>query len=444
MATKNDLIEAQNFSRRRLLTAFVSGAPGGRELEPAKPLRAVVVAVALTAAVILAGVFYGIIQPGLPNGWQNNRLIVAKDTGARYVTANGVLHPVINIVSARLLIPSSDFSVVTTSQQSLSGIKLGSSVGIVGAPDTLPAPARLLNAGWTACVADDGGTAVRIGGAAATAASQAVVVTSGGNHYVIDGGRRFRVDADQTDAVLRAAGVESLDPVAVSAGWLDLFTAGTALAPIVVTNAGQPVSGSSLRIGDVVHISGNPDDQRSLVLPNGTLGELTPLAWQLYQLGSGREDNRVVEVSPSEVAALPSAAAPVGGSDWPSSGFPTVARGERVCALLGHDAKGLPRTSLATESTARDAKAGVVVAAGRGAVVRAGGRGDQGTTLLTLVDATGTAYALPGATGETVKRLGYTAADVGRVDSGWIRLLKTGPALSTKAAGGDPAEAAAK
>ena len=28
MATKNDLIEAQSFSRRRLLTAFVSGAPG--------------------------------------------------------------------------------------------------------------------------------------------------------------------------------------------------------------------------------------------------------------------------------------------------------------------------------------------------------------------------------------------------------------------------------
>ena len=34
MATKKDLVEAQSFSRRRLTTAFVSGAPGGREVEP--------------------------------------------------------------------------------------------------------------------------------------------------------------------------------------------------------------------------------------------------------------------------------------------------------------------------------------------------------------------------------------------------------------------------
>ena len=32
MATKKHLVEAHAFSRRRLVTAFVSGAPGGREL----------------------------------------------------------------------------------------------------------------------------------------------------------------------------------------------------------------------------------------------------------------------------------------------------------------------------------------------------------------------------------------------------------------------------
>ena len=58
MATKGDLIEAQNFSRRRLLTAFVSGAPGGKELQPSSPLRAVIAAIALTVIVVLVGVFY--------------------------------------------------------------------------------------------------------------------------------------------------------------------------------------------------------------------------------------------------------------------------------------------------------------------------------------------------------------------------------------------------
>ena len=47
MSSKRDLVEAHGYNRRRLVTAFVSGAPGGKELEPARPLRAVVIAVAV-------------------------------------------------------------------------------------------------------------------------------------------------------------------------------------------------------------------------------------------------------------------------------------------------------------------------------------------------------------------------------------------------------------
>jgi len=102
VASKKDLTEAQSFSRRRLLTAFTSGAVGTTELEPAKPLRAVVAGMALTALVVLGGVFYGLISPGLPTGWENNRLVLAKDTGARYVSSQGTLYPVVNTASARL------------------------------------------------------------------------------------------------------------------------------------------------------------------------------------------------------------------------------------------------------------------------------------------------------------------------------------------------------
>ena len=52
MATKKDLVEAYSFSRRRLVTAFVSGAPGGREVEPARPGRTIVGGLALA---VLAG-----------------------------------------------------------------------------------------------------------------------------------------------------------------------------------------------------------------------------------------------------------------------------------------------------------------------------------------------------------------------------------------------------
>ncbi|TPW77833.1 type VII secretion protein EccB [Schumannella soli] len=438
MATKSDLIEAQNFSRRRLLTAFISGAPGGRELEPSKPLRAVIVAIALTVAVILAGVFYGVMQPGLPNDWGNNRLIIAKDTGARYVSSKNVLHPVINSVSARLLIPSTDFKVITTTQARLAGVKLGAPVGIVGAPDTLPAANRLINDGWTACVADDGGNRVRIGGSTASATKDAVVVSSGGQIYVVADDTRFKVDPEQTDAVLRAAGIDSFAPVAVDPAWLDLFTEGADLEAIVTTDAGTPVAGTSLSVGDVVHITGQPVSKRFLMLEDGTFGVLSPLAWQLYQLGSGRGGDRVLEVASADVANIRNATAPVGGADWPSSTFAALSSDTRPCALLQHDARGLARTVLATTATTEDADAALTVSAGRGAIVLAGGRGAQGSPLLTIIDATGTAYALPGADEDTVARLGYTLEQVGRADQSWIRLFKTGPALSTAAAGAEP------
>jgi hypothetical protein len=46
--------EACAYARRRLVTAFVSGAPGGQEPEPARPARAVVGGLVL-AVLLLAG-----------------------------------------------------------------------------------------------------------------------------------------------------------------------------------------------------------------------------------------------------------------------------------------------------------------------------------------------------------------------------------------------------
>jgi Protein of unknown function (DUF690). len=432
MATKNDLIEAQSFSRRRLLTAFVSGAPGGKELEPAAPLRAVFTAIALAAAVILVGVFWGIVRPGLPSGWDNGRLVLVSDTGARYVTIEGKLHPVINTASARLLIPSSDFDVITTDQATLSGIELDSTLGIVGAPDSLPARAALVGDGWTACVAG-GGLDVRIEETpAAKQTSGAFVVSSEKKQFVVAGGQRFEVSAKQSDAILRAVGLGGQDVVAVPTPWLNLFTPGTTLQPLSISGAGDAVSGTQLTVGQVVHIDGSADDERFVVRADRTLAPLSPLAWQLYQLGSGLGADDVTAVTAAQVAGLRTGN-PIGGADWPSAAFAAPADATRPCALLDEGT-----TTLAEQPTATEASVGVHVAAGHGALVRSGGRGDQSVSLITLVDATGTAYALPGATTETVKRLGYTEKNIAAAEQAWTDLLRTGPALTEEAAGRTP------
>ena len=65
MATKRDLVEAHAFSRRRLVTAFVSGAPGGREVEPVRPARVIVGGAAL-AVLLIAITLTGRLEALLP------------------------------------------------------------------------------------------------------------------------------------------------------------------------------------------------------------------------------------------------------------------------------------------------------------------------------------------------------------------------------------------
>ncbi|MBA8815036.1 type VII secretion protein EccB [Microbacterium halimionae] len=437
MATKNDLIEAQTFSRRRLLTAFVSGAPGGKELEPKAPLRAVIAAIALTVAVVLVGVFWGLIKPGLPNGWDNGTLIVVTDTGARFVTIEGFLHPVVNTASARLLLPSSGFSVIATDQSNLSGVSLGDTLGIVGAPDELPAPSALQNSDWSACVTDEADIDLRLGGSSAVETDgKAVVVESDGDRYVVDGEKSYAVADKDSDAILRAAGVTALNPVEVSVEWLNLFTPGTELAPVTVDGAGKSVAGTDLLVGDVISVEGADESERYLVQSSTSLAVLTPIAWQLYQLASGAS-SEVTTVAASEVSGLETAARPVGGEDWPAGGFESIEADQRPCALLQSDSSGV-RTVLATQPASDAVEAGVSVEPGAGALVQAGGRGEQSTGILTLIDATGTSFALPGATEETVNRLGYDIDDIGDAGDVWVDLFTQGPALTEAAAGISP------
>lgn len=435
MATKGDLIEAQNFSRRRLLTAFVSGAPGGKELQPTSPLRAVIAAIALTVIVVLVGVFYGLIRPGLPTGWENGKLVLVSDTGARFVTVEGTLHPVINTASARLLLPANEYGVISTDQATLAGTPVGDTLGITGAPDELPPTSGLLNTGWSACVSDDAALDVRISsaGAPSPATDRAVVVSVDGILHVVQGERSFAVSSEDPDAVLRAAGISALDPITVPATWLDLFTSGTALTPITLKSYGEAVAGTSLRVGQVVRQAGAAEDERFLVQTGGVLEALSPLAWQLYQLGSGSAlKGEVTEVTAGEIRSLPTATKGV-GDEWPTTGFETVATGQRPCAVLV-GGEGQAVTQLATQPTSTTVTPGVRVDPSHGALVRAGGRGDQSASVLTLVDATGTAYPLPSATDETIARLGYSPADVGSIADGWTALLTTGPSLSESAA----------
>ncbi len=170
MATKRDLVEAHQFSRRRLVTAFVSGAPGGREVEPARPGRALIGGLALALLVVAGGAVTGLIFGRDEADWKQPGLVISKDLGQPYLvsTPEGgglVIRPVVNITSARLIL-GADADPTYVSEEAINAERIGEPIGIIDAPAQVPDPDDLVETGWTACTSVGTGLRLRLADAA--------------------------------------------------------------------------------------------------------------------------------------------------------------------------------------------------------------------------------------------------------------------------------------
>lgn len=442
MASKRDLVEAQTYSRRRLLTAFTSGAPGGRELEPTKPLRGVVAGVSLSVLLVLGSLGFGLLSPTLPDGWDDQSLLIVEGDGSRYVGIQGTLHPVLNVTSARLVLDSGSFHVVDVSEDDITDAPRGATIGIAGAPDELPLASRLTATGWQACIAPDGGTALAVdpdAPAPVADAGSGALVEAAGTLYLVTGGARHRIPAADEAAVLRALGLDTATPMAAGADWLNLVPAGSDLAPLTVDGAGDaalPEGGLPIdtRVGTLVEVTGVGDGARRYVVDaRGELAPLSELAYPLYLLGAGDLAAQPLQVTSAEIAAVRTSATAVAPADLPAT-VPTLpAAGSTACVVL---TTGTAATDERVDLVLRDAtevEAGVRVAPGSGALVRAQ-TADGAAATVRLVDGSGRAYPVPDAGDEVLARLGYAPDDVTRVPPAWADLLPTGPDLTVEAA----------
>ena len=166
MATKKDLVEAYSFSRRRLVTAFLSGAPGGREVEPSRPGRTVVGGLALAVLLVAGAAIASVLASRTPEDWNQVGLVVTRgDQPATYVILEESdppeLIPVINITSAQLILGRR--------REGDLGRPGGRRRADAGHPDRHSGCAadaaetkQFIESGWTACTADDVGIAVDV------------------------------------------------------------------------------------------------------------------------------------------------------------------------------------------------------------------------------------------------------------------------------------------
>lgn len=458
MATKKDLVEAHAFSRRRLVTAFVSGAPGGREVEPARPGRVIIGGLALAVLLVAGAAIAGIFSGKTPEDWAQPGLFISKESGAAYVVTEeadpAVLRPVINITSAKLII-GQDMDPEVIAQDAIDQEKIGEDIGILGAPAAPPSTGQLINSGWTACTDTDRGIRLDIARkpTVTPTPTAGAVVKSKGRYYLLAEASptlaetagtfvyELPRDAGARDNLLADIGLRpSSYATLVSERFLALLPVGGDLAfdSMGITGEGRPASyaGASsgipaqARVGDIVMLidggavvltEKGPADLSQFALAvytnlEGAAGGFTPQQLQMTAaLGAGREQ------------------APYAAANWPDGAL-AVAPGER-CLQLTATAGSPPVIGLVTNPPETASSIGVESGAvsvkvdpGLGAYVLSGGWADTDNGTPFLMDSTGKAFELVGPETATLLGFGDFAAPV--VPDTWAELFEKGVPLS--------------
>lgn len=465
MATKKDLVEAHAFSRRRLVTAFVSGAPGGREVEPVRPGRVLIGGIALSVLLMAGAAIAGFLLGRPPAQWLDaNSFIISKDTGEQYVVLRGGDDPVIqrvpNYVSAQLLLGEAELTPATVRDKYIRTVKLGEDLGIEGAPASLPSAGELVDDGWTACTAPDTGIkiAVQQEPTVEDLTGSAFLVSSGEKLWLIatappvgseqGKGYRFEMPSDEVMASTIADkldfGAPSSAP-AVSEQWLNLFFPGSPLeeSEFGVTRRGQPVGYdvtsadlSSYAVGDLLL----SDTGEYYLLADDGVQPLGDFAGMVYDAVASRAIQLDGDIRSNQATAdYP--------TEWPAE-LPTPVLSGALCGVLHPGAGESPAVSLATNPTGSADPTGigpgrhdVDVAPSAGAYVLSGSDEAAPGGTPYVIDTKGQKYALIGAS--VPEFIGYGAVSPPLVPSTWLEFFEVGVPLSTNSARRVPEDAPA-
>lgn len=215
-----------------------------------------------------------------------SKIVEARGGGGLYVEVGGVMHPVLNKASARLITgQAADAPLVPMSEILKSPV--GPTVGILGAPDDLSVRTPG-DTGWALCdkLGSQGSQVIpkvtvidglaTLGDWAHTITSpQAALMTYGGATFLVTDGHRSEIDlADKPVTLALGLPVGDLHPSAMSRALYEALAPTAPLRVPAIPDAGGPVSysspglpvvsGSVMRVSDV---TGDP--QFFVALPAG-------------------------------------------------------------------------------------------------------------------------------------------------------------------------------
>lgn len=451
MTTKKDLVEAHAFSRRRLVTAFLSGAPGGREVEPSRPGRTIVGGAALALLLVAGAAIASVLAPRTQTDWDKPGLVISKQTGERYViTAQGAaLRPVINVTSAQLIL-GAHVTPTIVSQKTLDGRVPGDDIGILGAPQQLPTESSFVESGWSACTADGAGISVAVArraGVSVAARSGTTVTADGKTFWVVAEGAdhhawRYQVPRIRgEDNLLEAVGLpQEAQAARVSDSWLALFPAGGTLGSAsfgLGPRVGQPVSyagqggiAADARIGDFATVTGTG---RVFLLTAGGPAPLDAFAAAIYTVTAELTPHGPQEAGTGQLPSVGQVAPTWADAQWPTATLQSL--DGPVCGELVAKAGAAPYVLLAGDprgsawSSPDAGRLDPVADPGAGALVRSGDWGQTTSSSVWIVDDRAKAYPIQDE--QTLARLGFGSYRAPLVPDSWIKVLGAGVPLSS-------------
>ncbi|MEU4623035.1 type VII secretion protein EccB [Actinoplanes sp. NPDC023801] len=448
MISRRDQLQSYQFMNQRVISAFVM-----RETDPAQsPLRRGIGALfgGLMVAILVAAGFgiYGVLTRTGANQWQRDgSVVVERETGASFVYLRGRLNPALNFASAKLAAGRPNPPVFRIAAKSLAGTPRGVTIGIAGAPASLPEPARQTGLPWAMCAitTDRPASVLVIGASGATGTAlgnRGLLVTDNPGAettHLVWQGRKHRIPERDTSVALFGP---NQAPTRISTAWLNALPSGADIVPFDIRDLGDNSSAApGLDIGDIVFTETGSGRQFNLILDDGR-APVTALQQVVLSAAEGFGEPRKIAVG--DLTDIPeSRALPAGDLRGPDQvpQLATVARDESACAVTTDAAKP-PAVSVGGPADAFDAAiptsgtAGsgrpladrIQVPGGRFALVRVPGSG--GFTLVTDV---GLRHPVPNL--DALAALGYNPAIAAEIPTALINSIPAGVTLDPAAAG---------
>lgn len=437
MTSRRELIEAEDFRRRRAVAALLRGDPQEIDDVPKRPNAALLCGIIVVLVIAAAVGGQAALSGRAPDGWHNDHtLVIDKKTGARFLVDHGLLRPAPTVTSA--LLAGGHEKPVDVPHDDVASAGHGPPLAGARYPEQ-PLTPLSAGSGPTACVT--GKTKVAVYGRAPAVvparASGGVLARApgSGKTYLVAGRKKYLLAGSK---VLAALDYSAADVRTVPATWLALVPRGTTLNVLrPATNSRGSIPGLG-HAGQVVEAR---DSGQRFLIQDGTLRPIANhtselLAPSLAKIVADPAGHGAPIGKPYGYTAVPASPPTVPGAIRKVTPCVRSSDGNVVVAAAVH-ASGMrpaaPRTVGAESEGAGRARVRWFFPPSTGALLAPPGfharrrPGEHGPPA-TLVDG-GAGYRLGGQ--QALRALGYHRKQVVEVPRPWLDLLAHGPALKT-------------